>query len=126
MLVTVAVLFTVLWLADIGPDMLRGELSSSASAWGVPTNPVHVLDLAFLLPATFATGLALRVGRRWSLVAAPALPVMLALTCLPIIATPVVANLLSDPTSWTAVPPVALIGLVLLAALRSLLPHHRA
>jgi hypothetical protein len=120
-LIAVAALFTVLWLAEIGPDILRGRPSTSAAEWNVPTNPVHVLDLAFALPATFACGLALRAGRRWALMAGPGLLVFLALTSLPIIATPVAATLLSHPATWTAAPPVALVGLVALASLRSML-----
>ena len=50
-LIAVAVLFGLLWLSQIVPELLTGQPSSSAAEWNLPTNPVHVLDLAFFLPA---------------------------------------------------------------------------
>lgn len=98
-LVGAAVLFVLLWLSEIVPDMVAGRASTSAAAWLVPTNPVHVLDLAFFLPATFVAGVSatfvagvtvLRGRPHGVLLAVPALT-WLALTCVPIFVTPVVA-----------------------------------
>jgi hypothetical protein len=50
-LIGLATLFLMLWLSEIIPDLLAGAGSRSASDWAIPTNPVHVLDLAFFLPA---------------------------------------------------------------------------
>src|SRR3954469_3035584 len=58
-LIAVAVLFGSLWLREIVPNLLAGRASTSAAVWRVPTNPVHVLDLAVFLPAVFLSGLAL-------------------------------------------------------------------
>lgn len=52
----IAVLFSVLWLADIIPANLRNEIPATLLDAGLYTNPVHVLDLALFLPATFIVG----------------------------------------------------------------------
>jgi hypothetical protein len=57
--------FTLLWLSQIVPDLLAHRPSTSASQWNVPTNPVHVLDLAFFLPAAAASGVLLLRRHRW-------------------------------------------------------------
>jgi hypothetical protein len=56
LLIGVAALFVGLWLSEIIPDLVAGAPSRSASDWRVPTNPVHVLDLAFFLPAVAVIG----------------------------------------------------------------------
>jgi hypothetical protein len=58
----VAALFLLLWLSEILPDLLAGAPSRSAGDRNVPTNPVHVLDLAFFLPAVITTGPMLLVA----------------------------------------------------------------
>lgn len=58
-LIVVAMLFILLWLSEIPSDLVAGDPSRSASAWQIPTNPVHVLDLALFLPAVFASGVLL-------------------------------------------------------------------
>jgi hypothetical protein len=57
--VVVAVLFALLWLREIVPDLVAGRPSTSAADWHVPTNPVHVLDLAFFLPSVVLSGVLL-------------------------------------------------------------------
>ncbi|HEX7462972.1 MAG TPA: hypothetical protein VF317_12445 [Dermatophilaceae bacterium] len=59
-LIAVAALFALLWLSEIVPDLFAGNPSRSATHWKVPTNPMHVLDLAFFLPAVIMSGLLLR------------------------------------------------------------------
>jgi hypothetical protein len=54
--VGLAVLFATIWLSDIVPALLRGETPATVRDWGTPTNGVHVLDLAFLLPILGFTG----------------------------------------------------------------------
>src|SRR5680860_440964 len=58
-LIVVAMLFILLWLSEIPSDLVAGDPSRSASAWQIPTNPVHVIDLALFLPAVFASGVLL-------------------------------------------------------------------
>lgn len=52
-----AVLFAGLWLADILPATLRNQTPENLET--LPTNPVHVLDLAIVLPRIFIGGILL-------------------------------------------------------------------
>lgn len=108
-LIAVAVVFAALWLAEIVPDLLAGRPSTSAAGWLVPTNPVHVLDLAFFLPWTLAAGLlVLRRHRLGVTLAVPALT-WLVLTCLPIFATPAVAAAQGHTAEWAVYAPIGLV-----------------
>lgn len=111
-LIALATLFTALWVSRIIADLVSGAGSSSAALWRVPTDPVHVLDLAFFLPGVFAVGVLLARRRALGYATAPGALVFLGLTCLPILATPVVATVRGDPAS---VPVVVPIGIVLAA-----------
>lgn len=63
LLVALGLAFAALWLAEIVPSALAGEPLPSATEAGLVTNPVHILDLAILLPAMVLTGVQLRRGR---------------------------------------------------------------
>jgi len=110
-LVAVAVLFGLLWLREIVPDLLAGRGSTSAADWRVPTNPVHVLDLAFFLPAVFVSGLALLRSRWLGYATAAGQLTFLALTCLPVLVTPVVAQVRGHTPVWSAVGPIGVLFL---------------
>jgi len=70
-LLGVAGLFGALWLAQIVPAIARGGDPPGLAEVGLVTNPVHVLDLALVLPAIAYTGVALLRGQRAGLVLAP-------------------------------------------------------
>jgi hypothetical protein len=90
-LVAIAALFSLLWLAEDVPATVRGVAPASLREVGLMTNPVHVLDLAFLLPACLLAGLGLVRGRFWAYVFAPALLVALATISVGIVTIMVVA-----------------------------------
>lgn len=50
------VLFALLWLAEEVPAALSGRVPSGVTDNGLATNPVHVVDLAAMLPAMIAAG----------------------------------------------------------------------
>ncbi len=54
-----ALFFAVAWLGEQGRALVRGELPASVIAFGAPTNPVHVLDLAFVLPLLLIAAVSL-------------------------------------------------------------------
>ena len=54
-LCAVAVLFYFSWLGDVVPALLAGEIPKSVAESGTPTNGVHVLDMAWMLPAMILT-----------------------------------------------------------------------
>lgn len=55
-LIGTAVLFLLLWMSEITPSLLTGTVPSSAANAGLWVNPVHVIDLAVVLPGMFLTG----------------------------------------------------------------------
>lgn len=119
-LIAGATLFTLLWLREIIPDLAAGSPSTSASAWKVPTNPVHVLDLAFFLPATATSGILLLRRHPLGHTAAACQLTWLALTCLPILVTPLVASARANQAEWAVAAPVGVMFLASLYALSSL------
>lgn len=55
-LVAVGVTFTLMWLGEDLPAVLHNEPSKALAETGLLTNPVHVIDLAFVLPAHIVAG----------------------------------------------------------------------
>ncbi len=112
-LIVTSALFTLLWLSEIVPDLLAGAPSTSASTLNVPTNPVHVLDLAFFLPAVFTSGVLLIRGHVWGHATAVGSLAFLGLTTLPILVTPVVSYLRASPAEWSIMMPIGALSIAL-------------
>jgi hypothetical protein len=109
-LVAVGALFVLLWLREIVPDLVAGRPSTSAADWRVPTNPVHVLDLAFFLPSVVLSGVLL-LRRHWfGYATAAGQLVFLGLTCLPVLVTPLVAEARGHAAAWSVVGPIGLVA----------------
>lgn len=120
-LMGVAALFALLWLGEIVPDLLAGNTPRSATDWNLPTNPVHVLDLAFFLPAVFASGALLLRRHPLGYLTAGGQLVWLALTCLPILVTLAVANARDHEPNWAVAAPIGILFLATAAVLGQLL-----
>jgi putative effector of murein hydrolase LrgA (UPF0299 family) len=58
-LFVIAIIFYFLWLSEIVPAILNQKIPASIVENGLLTNPVHVLDLAFCLPALIITAILL-------------------------------------------------------------------
>ncbi len=116
-LIVVAVLFALLWFSEIVPDLLAGRASTSAATWTVPTNPVHVLDLAFFLPAACLSGVLLLRHHWLGYGTAVGQLVWVGLTSLPILVTPFIANLRGDNPGWPVMVPIGIMALATLAVL---------
>jgi hypothetical protein len=58
-LLVVAILFYFQWLSEDIPALVTGKIPQSVTENGLLTNPVHVLDVGFLLPAMIITALLL-------------------------------------------------------------------
>lgn len=56
LLLAIGVVFGLLWLSEIIPAALAGTTPPALTDTGLATNPVHVLDLAVLLPAAILSG----------------------------------------------------------------------
>jgi len=123
-LIAAATLFGAVWLREIVPDLLTGRASTSASTMLLPTNPVHVLDLALFLPAVLTSGVMLLRGKAFGHLTAPGLLVFLALTCVPVLVTPVVAVVRGYEPNWGVVGPLGLVLVLALAVLTRGLRGH--
>jgi uncharacterized membrane protein YeaQ/YmgE (transglycosylase-associated protein family) len=62
-LLTFGVLFAAHWLSEIVPALASGTSPKGVADIGMPVNPVHVLDLAFVLPGLIATAVSIRKRR---------------------------------------------------------------
>lgn len=61
--IAIGVLFTLLWMSELLPATLTGEVPQSVVDAGLWVNPVHVVDLAVLLPAFLIVGYLTVKGR---------------------------------------------------------------
>ncbi len=95
----VALLFYGQWLSEDIPALLSGKTPPSVLETAVPTNPVHVLDLAFLLPALIITAVLLWRGRPLGALLAVPLLIFSLLISMGILAIFVVSGSKGLPTS---------------------------
>jgi hypothetical protein len=116
-LIVVGFFFAFLWLSEDIPALLAGRTPQSLIDIDLPTNPVHILDLSFFLPAAFVTGIALLRRSASGYTFAPGLLVFLILTGIPIIFTPVLQHARGEPAAWGVVYPIGTLTLLLLALL---------
>lgn len=112
-LIITAVLFGLLWLSEDVPALLSGARPQSLVDMALPTNPVHILDLAFFLPAVIATGVMLIKQRPLAYTLAPTFIVFLILTGIPILLTPVVQTARGEAAAWGVVLPIGALTAVL-------------
>ena len=120
-LIVVAILFALLWLSEDVPALLSGSSPQSVVDMAIPTNPVHILDLGFFLPAVMITALMVLKKRPLGYTLAPALIAFLILTGVPILITPVVQAVRGETAAWGVVLPIGMLTLLLLGLLAWLL-----
>ncbi len=116
-LIVTAVLFSLLWLSEDVPALLAGSTPQSLADMALPTNPVHILDLGFFLPAVIATGVMLLKRKPLAYTLAPAFIVFLILTGVPILLTPIVQTMRGETGAWGVVMPIGTLTVILLATL---------
>ncbi len=63
-LIIIGILFTLLWLSEIIPALATGKTPQGTIDAGLSVNPIHVLDLAIVLPGFIATGYLSLKGRK--------------------------------------------------------------
>ncbi|GLI27265.1 hypothetical protein ARHIZOSPH14_15070 [Agromyces rhizosphaerae] len=105
-LVTLGILFALLWLGEIVPALLSGQTPASITDAGLISNPVHVIDLAVVLPALTATGWLTLKDRSWGLFLAGPWLVFAVLMAASVVAGSLF--LLADGATEAVVPAVAL------------------
>lgn len=69
--IAIGVVFYVLWLSEIVPTIVTGEVPRAVRDAGLLANPVYVLDMAVLLPAAILGGGLLLRRRAWGFVLVP-------------------------------------------------------
>jgi hypothetical protein len=116
-LIATAILFGLLWLSEDVPALLAGVRPQSLVDLALPTNPVHILDLAFFLPAVIAAGVMLLKRRPFAYTVAPAFLVFLILTGVPILLTPVVQTVRGWAADWSVVGPIGALTAILFGVL---------
>jgi hypothetical protein len=62
-MIVIAALFALTWLREIAGSVVSGQLPAALAAAGWPMNPVYVLDLGFVVPLVFLSGLRLLRGK---------------------------------------------------------------
>lgn len=83
----------------------------------IPTNPVHILDLGFFLPAVTITGISLLKQKPFAYSITPAFLVFLILTGSPIIITPFVQSAYGQTAGWSVFVPIGTLTVLLLGLL---------
>ncbi|TFC82430.1 hypothetical protein [Cryobacterium sp. TMT3-29-2] len=121
MLLVVAGLFGLLWLSEDVPALLNGVRPQSVVDMALPTNPVHILDYAFFLPAALWAGIGQLRLRTFTYPITAAFLFFLLLTCLPILTTPFVQLALKEPASWVVMIPIGLVAACIAGVLSWLL-----
>jgi hypothetical protein len=116
-LVIVAALFLLAWMRDIVPALLTNTTPAAILQAKLPTNPVYVLDLGFLIPLSIAGAVWLLRRSAWGYLLAGLLLVLNALLSLSIISSTLFQSANDPSTSLAVIPLFGIIGLasVLLA-----------
>ena len=115
LLLGIVAVFSLLWLSEIVPSMLAGTVPDALAEAGLPTNPVHVLDLAVFLPAAGLAGVLLVRRRAWGYVLAPVMlvaMVLLGLGIVSLMATLAARGLSAAPEVGAAFAVLAVVELV--------------
>jgi hypothetical protein len=119
-LAVVAGLFYVVWLSEAVPAVLAGAVPQSVIDDGTPTNVVHVVDMAWILPGMLLMAVWLWRKQTIGYALAGALLTFLALLVLAIVAMTVVAmSLYGQP--WD--PMAAVFGILSALSLGMLVWH---
>lgn len=111
LLLIVGILFSSLWLSEIIPSLLSNRIPPSLTETGLWVNPVHVLDLAFVLPGMIIISVLLWRKNILGFLMAVPLMVFLVTMGLGIIATFFISAMKGMPSS---LPAGVIIGLVML------------
>ena len=86
-------MFYFLWFRDIIPAISKNSIPASVSDYNLLVNPVHVMDLSFILPGLIITSVLLIKRQLMGFVLAPILLIFTVLMSLALIAMAVALNI---------------------------------
>lgn len=109
LLLSIAAIFYFLWLSDIIQALTTNNLPLSLKDTGLIVNPVHILDLAFLLPGVVIIAKLLRRHHVVALVLAVPMMLFLVIMGLAIISIMV----LTSPDFYTALPTEIMMAIII-------------
>jgi len=109
-LVIIAGIFYFLWLSEIINALVNKQVPASLLGTGLITNPVHVLDLAFLLPGVLIVSQLLRQRKILGLILA--VPIMLFLVVMGLAIISIM--ILMAPNFYSTLPQELMIFLIVL------------
>jgi hypothetical protein len=112
LLIGIGALFYLLWLSEILPATVAGTTPEAYAKAGVPTNPVHVLDLAVFLPAAVLAGTLVAKGHRWGYCLAPTVLVAMVFISVGIVSLMVVLAVRGQEAPLGVVAGVAVLAVV--------------
>ena len=97
----VAILFYLIWFKDIVPAVLNSTIPKSVSDYNLLVNPVHVIDISFVLPGLIVTAIFLIRKYRSGFIFAPIALVFILLMALALIGMIVMLKVkgITDETS---------------------------
>jgi len=125
-LIVTVVPFALLWLSEDVPALLAGNTPPSLIEEGLPTNAVHILDYAIFLLAMWITGVLLLRRRALGYTLAPAFIVLVILTGIPVLITPLVQAQRGEIPAWGVVVPFGTLVVIHLVVLVWLMSTVRA
>ncbi len=99
-MVAVGVMFTLVWLLDIGASLMAGHPPAIAARYQVPTFAPYVLDLGFALPALIVGGLRLRAQRPSGYLVGGFMLIMMVLMMLQLGTGTAYQGYVSGPMDW--------------------------
>ena len=100
-LMTIACAFYLLWLSQIFPSIIAHTIPKDVIAAGLPTNPIHVLDLSIVLPGFFIVAIFLMKKRPLGILLAPVILVFTVLMTITIGVLTVALNMKGPHTDYT-------------------------
>lgn len=109
-LIFIGVLFSFLWLSELIPALVSGKVPQSIIDAGLWVNPIHVIDLAVVLPAFVMSGYMALMGKKDGLFFLGLWLVFSALMAASIVAAMVLSGM--DIGFKTILPPMIMVSAV--------------
>jgi len=101
--ILLGVAFYGLWIMQLLPAILGSTVPAVVRDSGLPTNPVHVLDISVCLPIIILTGIRLLQRKDWALLCTPAVLFFLILMSLTIAGLILFMQYKGQPGQWPVV-----------------------